>query len=76
MAYKVYKLERKTSNRYWYEVMLSPFLRVRAAGDHISKYEQYYPQEEAMYRVLDAEVDGVVYRRLKRFFNRLSKRKQ
>ena len=75
MAYKVYKLERRTTNGYWYEVMLSPFLRVRDAGDHISKYEQYYPQEEAVYRVLDTKVDGVEYSRLKRFFNRLSKRK-
>lgn len=70
---KVYKVERRTSNGYWYEVMLSPFLRVRDAGDYIEKYKHYYPVEEQVYRVLDAEVVGKDYTRLKRFFSRLSK---
>lgn len=69
---KVYKVERRTTNGYWYEVMLSPFLRVRDAGAYIEKYKHYYPINEQVYRVIDAEVTGSDYSRLKRFFNRLS----
>lgn len=66
MPYKVYKVERKTSNDYWYEVMLSPFLRVMDAGAYIKAYEQYYPEEDRCYRVLDECVDKDVYRRIER----------
>jgi len=73
MAYKVYKVERQIhSTGFWYEVMLSPFLRVMDAGNYISKYEKFYPEEERKYRVLDHKVDGVEYRRIKLFFGRMS----
>lgn len=69
---KVFKVERKTSSGYWYEVMLSPFLLVRDAGKYIDKYKQYYPPEDQSFRVLDHEVDRQTYRRLKSFFSRVS----
>jgi hypothetical protein len=73
MAYKVYKVERQiSSTKYWYEVMLSPFLRVMDAGNHIEKYKQYYPPEDQNFRVLDHYVNSEEYHRIKRFFNRLS----
>lgn len=71
MGYKVYKVQRKTSNDYWYDVMLSPFLRVGDAGRYIAKYGKSYPEEQRVYRVLDDEVDGSVYKRLKSFFSRV-----
>lgn len=63
---KVYKVERRTSNGYWYEVMLSPFLRVGDAGKYIDSYGQYYPEEERVYRVLDQVVDRATFSRIKR----------
>jgi hypothetical protein len=68
---KVYKVERRTTNGYWYEVMLSPFLRVRDAGQYIDSYGQYYPEEERVYRVLDQHVEGNVYSRIKRDADRV-----
>ncbi len=68
---KVYKVERCTTNDHWYEVMLSPFLTVGAAGRYIDEYEKYYPKEDQKYRVLDQQVNGKDYSRLKRFFNRV-----
>jgi hypothetical protein len=74
VAYKVYKVERKiASTGYWYEVMLSPFLRVRDAGDYIDYYKQFYPKEEQDYRVLDHYVDSQTHYRIKRFFDKLPK---
>lgn len=66
MSRKVYRVERKTASGYWYEVMLSPFLRVMDAGAYIDAYEQYYPEEDRCYRVLDEYVDKDVYQRIKR----------
>lgn len=63
---KVYKVERRTTNGYWYEAMLSPFLRVMDAGKYIDSYGQYYPEEDRVYRVLDEVVDASTYRRIKR----------
>jgi hypothetical protein len=71
MGYKVYKVQRKTSNDYWYDVMLSPFLRVGDAGKYIKKYGEGYPDDQRVYRVLDDEVDGKNYSRLKSFFGRV-----
>ena len=73
MAYTVYKVERKiASTGYWYEVMLSPFLRVNDAGKYISKYSKCYPENEAVYRVLDHEVSPTEYHCIKRLFARMS----
>lgn len=74
MALKVYKVERKMQGTdHWYEVMLSPFLTVRGAGAYINDYKKYYPPGDQQYRVLDAIVDNNIYKRLKQFFNRVSK---
>lgn len=66
MSRKVYRVERRTASGYWYEVMLSPFLRVMDAGAYIDAYEQYYPEEDQAYRVLDEYVDKDIYRRVRR----------
>lgn len=73
MAYKVYKVERQiASTGSWYETMLSPFLRVMDAGKYISKYKNYYPEEEQKFRVLDQYVTSKDYHRIKRLFGRMS----
>jgi hypothetical protein len=68
MGRTVYKVERKTSTGNWYEVMLSPFLRVRDAGKYIDKYSNCYPTGDNDYRVIDATVDSSHFKRLKSFF--------
>lgn len=73
MGYTVYRLERKiASTGYWYETMLSPFLRVNDAGKHIKEYEKYYPKDEAVFRVLDQKVTASEYHTIKRRFDRMS----
>lgn len=57
VAPKKFKVQRKTSNGHWYEVMLSPFNSVKECKAYIEKYGQYYPPREKIYRIIEETVD-------------------
>lgn len=48
----MFKVERKTSNEYWYEVMLSPFTTLDKVEQYLTKYSKAYPQAaDRSYRI-------------------------
>jgi hypothetical protein len=50
---KKFKVQRRTSNGHWYDVMLSPFSSTQECNQYIEKYKQYYPIQERIYRVIE-----------------------
>jgi hypothetical protein len=54
---KKFKVQRRTSNGHWYDVMLSPFSSTQECNYYIEKYKQYYPVQERIYRIIEESVD-------------------
>ena len=47
-----YKIERQIpGSKAWYEVILSPFETKQQAMDYYIKYNMYYPQDHATYKI-------------------------
>lgn len=54
---KKFKVQRRTSNGHWYDVMLSPFSSLKECNGYIEKYGQYYPPQQRVYRIIEDSVD-------------------
>jgi hypothetical protein len=50
---KKFKVQRRTGNGYWYEVMLSPFNSSKECNEYIEKYKHYYPLKDQIYRIIE-----------------------
>ncbi len=53
----MFKIERRSPETKWYEVMLSPFKSMSEALNYIEQYSKYYPDEDKNYRITNIKLD-------------------
>ena len=53
----MFKIERRSPETQWYEVMLSPFKDFAEVLNYIEQYSKYYPDEDKNYRITCAQLD-------------------
>jgi hypothetical protein len=53
----MFKVERKSPETQWYEVMLSPFKDFAEVLNYIEQYSKYYPDEDKNYRITSIALD-------------------
>lgn len=53
----MFKVERLCSKNpvCFYEVLLSPFSTLEKASEYIEEYKKYYPTEDRVYKISEAE---------------------
>ena len=53
----MFKIERRSPETKWYEVMLSPFKSMPEALSYIEQYSKYYPDEDKNYRITNVKLN-------------------
>ena len=55
----MFKIERRSPETKWYEVMLSPFESMSEALKYIERYSKYYPDEDKNYRITCTQINAI-----------------